>query len=197
MSRAFLGLAVLLLLLAGVRHRRRAVGGTRCTKRTTADAFRRSARALRLRLLGSRGLEGEERAGAAYVGYSWGGNLGFLLAAVERRVHSFVLMSGVPDVGAHLATLPDAQALDRAALAAYLKTWEPLAGMRYVSHAAPSALYMQAGRLDDAPAPNESRQFFVAASEPKKLQLYEADHELDEQARSDRAAWLAQRFQPS
>jgi pimeloyl-ACP methyl ester carboxylesterase len=159
-------------------------------------AFRRSPHALRLRLLGSRGREGEERAGAAYVGYSWGGNLGFLLAAVERRVHSFVLMSA-PDVGAHLATLPYAQALDPAALAAYLKTWEPLAGMRYVRHAAPSALCIQAGRLDEAPVPHESRQLFVTASEPEKLQLYDADHELNEQARSDRAAWLTQRFKPS
>jgi uncharacterized protein len=133
----------------------------------------------------------------AYVGYSWGGNLGFLLAAVERRVRSLVLISGVPGVGADLATLPDAQALDPAALAAYLKTWEPLAGMHYVRQAASSALYIQAGRLDEAPAPNESRQLFVTASEPKKLQLYDAGHELDEHARSDRAAWLAQRFTAS
>jgi dienelactone hydrolase len=129
-----------------------------------------------------------------YVGFSWGGDLGFVLAAVERRVHSFVLMSGVPDVGAHLATLPEAQALDPTALAAYLKTWEPLAGVRYVPHAAPAALYFQGGLLDDAPTPAESRRLFAAESEPKKLVLYDADHEPDEQARSDRAAWLAARF---
>ena len=31
-----------------------------------------------------------------YVGFSWGGSLGGVLSAVERRVHSFVLMSLVP-----------------------------------------------------------------------------------------------------
>jgi hypothetical protein len=60
-----------------------------------------------------------------------------------------------------------------------------------------SPLDTQAGRLDEAPSPHESRQLFVTASEPEKLQLYDADHELNEQARSDRAAWLTQRFKPS
>jgi len=40
-----------------------------------------------------------------YVGFSWGGSLGANFAAVERRVGSFVLMSGVPRLSERLVEI--------------------------------------------------------------------------------------------
>ena len=34
-----------------------------------------------------------------------------------------------------------------------------------------------------------------AASEPKEMHLYDAGHELNDEAKADRANWLAQRFE--
>jgi dienelactone hydrolase len=40
-----------------------------------------------------------------YVGFSWGGSLGAIFSAVERRVGSFVLMSAVPHLSADMREL--------------------------------------------------------------------------------------------
>jgi uncharacterized protein len=103
-----------------------------------------------------------------YAGFSWGGSVGAIFSGIERRVHSFVLMSLVP----HLSS--DA--------------------VNYLPHAAPSALFLQAGEQDTRPNPKDTQEAFETASSPKKLQLYPTEHDLDDQARADMRAWLVQRL---
>jgi dienelactone hydrolase len=128
-----------------------------------------------------------------YVGFSWGGSLGAIFSAVERRVHSFVLMSLVPHLSSDMTKLARERGVE-GDLSGYEKAMEPIDAVRYLPHAAPSALLLQAGEQDTRPSPKDTQEAFQAASSPKKLQLYPTEHELNDQARADMRAWLAQRL---
>ena len=128
-----------------------------------------------------------------YVGFSWGGSLGAILSGVERRVHSFVLMSLVPHLSSDMSKLARERGV-KGDLSGYEAAMEPIDAVNYLPHAAPSALFLQAGAQDTRPSPKDTREAFEAASSPKKLQLYPTEHELDDQARADMRAWLAQRL---
>ena len=50
----------------------------------------------------------------------------------------------------------------------------------------------QFGEQDDAPSPEQGQEQMDVASEPKQLHFYDAGHELNAEAKADRAAWLAE-----
>jgi hypothetical protein len=52
----------------------------------------------------------------------------------------------------------------------------------------------QFGQEDTRPSPADGREVLSAASAPKKAQWYDGGHELNEQARTERENWLAQRL---
>jgi dienelactone hydrolase len=127
-----------------------------------------------------------------YVGFSWGGSLGANFSAVERRVGSFVLMSLVPRLSADMRRLGE----ERGArdLAAYEEAMKPIDAVNYLPHAAPHAVFLQFGAQDTRPSPEESREGADSASTPKQAKSYDAEHELNAQARADRDSWLAKRL---
>jgi hypothetical protein len=128
-----------------------------------------------------------------YVGFSWGASLGAILSAVERRAHSFWLMSPVPRLSSDMRKL----AVERGArgdLAAYEQAMRPIDAVEYLPHAAPSALYLMFGKQDTRPSPADGREAFAAASSPKEIGWYDAEHELNDEARADGRAWLAGRL---
>ncbi|HEX5469175.1 MAG TPA: hypothetical protein VFW80_09025 [Gaiellaceae bacterium] len=127
-----------------------------------------------------------------YVGFSWGASLGGILSAVERRVHSFVLMSPVPRLSIDLRALGEDQGAGD--LAAYEEALRPVDAAAYLPHASPSALFLLFGRKDTRPSPADGREAFAAASGPKKIGWYDAEHELNDAARADVRAWLAERL---
>ena len=124
-----------------------------------------------------------------YVGFSWGGSLGGVLSAVERRVHSFVLMSLVPHLSSDMRQLAEDQDSE-GDLAAYEEAMKPIDAINYLPHAAPSAVFLQAGELDTRPSPEDTQEAFAATSDPKKLETYDTEHELNDQAKADARAWL-------
>jgi predicted esterase len=128
-----------------------------------------------------------------YVGFSWGASLGGIFSAIERRVHSFVLMSLVPHLSADMRRLAEDQGLG-GDLAAYEAAMRPVDAIDYLPHAAPSAVFLQAGEQDTRPSPDDTREAFAATSDPKKLQLYDTGHELNAQAKADARAWLVERL---
>jgi pimeloyl-ACP methyl ester carboxylesterase len=128
-----------------------------------------------------------------YVGFSWGASVGAIFSAVERRVHSFVLMSLVPRLSTDLREFAE----ERGAtgdLDAYAQAIEPLDAVNYLPHAAPNALFFQFGRDDSRPSPRDGREAFTAASAPKKAQWYDGGHELSIEARPEREDSLAERL---
>jgi len=127
-----------------------------------------------------------------YVGFSWGGSLGAIFSAVERRVGSFVLMSLVPRLSADMRRLGEERGASD--LAAYEEAMKPIDAVNYLPHVAPHAVFLQFGAQDTRPSPEESRAAATSASKPKQVKSYEAEHELSSQARADRENWLAQRL---
>jgi dienelactone hydrolase len=127
-----------------------------------------------------------------YVGFSWGGSLGAIFSAVERRVGSFVLMSTIPRLSADLARLGH----ERGAKVApgYEAAMKQIDGVNYVPHTAPNALFLQFGSQDTRPSPADGREVAAAASTPKTAKWYDGGHELNEQARAEREDWLAKRL---
>lgn len=128
-----------------------------------------------------------------YVGFSWGGSLGANFAAVERRVGSFVLISGVPRLSERLVEIGEEREVE--GLEGYVDVIEPYDAVNYLGDVAPNALYLQFGEQDTAPSPEQGQEMMDAASEPKEMHLYDAGHELNDEAKADRANWLAQRFE--
>jgi dienelactone hydrolase len=128
----------------------------------------------------------------AYVGFSWGGSLGAIFSAVERRAGSFVLISTIPRLSADMTQL----ARERAAEVApgYEAAMKPIDAVNYVSHAAPNALFLQFGNDDTRPSPADGREIVAAASTPKTAKWYDGGHELNDQARAEREDWLAKRL---
>ena len=128
-----------------------------------------------------------------YVGFSWGASLGAILSAVERRVHSCVLMSLVPHLSADMRMLAEEQSVE-GDLAAYEEAMQPIDAINYLPHAAPSAVFMQAGEQDTRPSPEDTQEAFAATSDPKKLQMYDTEHDLNAQAKVDARAWLIEQL---
>jgi HD superfamily phosphodiesterase len=60
----------------------------------------------------------------------------------------------------------------------------------YMGHAAPAALVRQSGRRDMTFLEQDAVDFVQAASMPKEIRWYGADHNLNERARRDRMEWL-------
>ena len=128
-----------------------------------------------------------------YVGFSWGASLGGVLSAVERRVHSFVLMSLVPRLSTDMRKLAEDQGIE-GDLAAYEKAMQPIDAINYLPQAAPSAVFLQAGELDTRPSPDNTQEAYEATSDLKKLQMYDTEHDLNAQAKADARAWMLDRL---
>ncbi len=133
--------------------------------------------------------EGVDPQRIGFVGHSYGAHVGGVLSGVETRIKAYVFMAGVPSrsdrIPRHITSaLPD--------LDAYLEATRPFDAINYVGHAAPAALFFQCARQDEIIAEETSRRYAEAGSQPKQITWYDTGHSLDEQARLDRARWLAE-----
>lgn len=133
----------------------------------------------------------------AYLGISYGGAMGGLLAGVEHRIAAFVLVVGDGGLLQHFTahedaggTLPPMSARRRRAWIAAMRPIEPL---RYVAyHTAP--ILFQSGRYDDVVPAADARRFQRAAPPPKTVKWYPGGHFLPRPAACDAARWLHARI---
>jgi dienelactone hydrolase len=125
----------------------------------------------------------------AFVGHGLGALFGGILAGVEERLTTFVLMAGVgsfSDVAA--VNLPE---LRGAALERYRQVLAPIDPLGYVQWAAPSPILFQFGLLDRSYPRERFVEYAAAGSEPKLVKWYCTDSDLpDPAARRDRIEWL-------
>jgi dienelactone hydrolase len=134
----------------------------------------------------------------AYVGHSFGGAQGGLLAGVETRIKAYALgvgdgglvshFTGPDDTNGPLRSLPPEQAKR------WLAAMEPIEPIRWVGRAAPAHLLFQNGRQDTLVPEADGRAYQEAGSEPKTVLWYDAGHGLNAQATRDRHVWLAERI---
>jgi dienelactone hydrolase len=135
----------------------------------------------------------------AYIGRSYGGAQGGLLAGIEKRIKAYVLVVGDGGLVSHftgaddkgsgpLSSMPPEQAKR------WLEAMEPTEPIRWVGQAAPAHLLFQNGRQDTMVPEADGRAFHEAGSEPKKVLWYDAGHQLNDQATRDRHLWLAEQI---
>ncbi|HEX6127653.1 MAG TPA: hypothetical protein VF071_01380 [Candidatus Limnocylindria bacterium] len=134
-----------------------------------------------------------------FVGHSWGASLGVVLAAVDPRPASLVLITGRPSWTGFLYTA-DAEWVrrERDRLAAdewerYLQLMAPLDAMAAIGTVDASRLYLQYGSADDV-VPREVAQELVEAAAGARSDFYDAGHALDDEATADRVSWLVERL---
>ena len=129
-----------------------------------------------------------------YMGYSYGGAMGALLAGVEHRIRAYVIDVGDGGLVEHLTGSDDAQGdladLNPAARDAWLAAMEPIEPLYFVRHAAPSALLFQSARNDTLVTTDDAERLHQQASEPKEIIWYDSGHGLPLEAWCDQAAWL-------
>ena len=138
----------------------------------------------------------------AFVGHSYGGTIAGIMAAIEPRLDGVVVMAAgarITDflrrVGSQrINDLPRAgRARARADLRRYLAYMTAINGVRYVPHATAPVLF-QFGRRDALVSAREARAYYDAARGDKRIEWYDAGHDLDEKARAGRASWLTRRL---
>jgi dienelactone hydrolase len=127
----------------------------------------------------------------AFVGHSYGANLGGVLAGVEHRITAYVFMSGNARMSQDLIGLFN---ITTTVEAQYLDFMAQLDGIHFIGHAAPAALLFQNARNDALNPEQEALDFQQTASEPKTVKWYEAYHQLNAEADQDRAEWLQQQL---
>jgi dienelactone hydrolase len=131
----------------------------------------------------------------AYVGVSYGGAMGGLLAGVEDRVKAYVLKVGDGGLVTH-STGPEDRAWWLAIAEDQRRQWVewmwPIEPIHYVGCASPAALLFQNGTLDTLVPPADAQRYQEAGSEPKTTCWYQAGHPLNTTADQDRVAWLSE-----
>jgi cephalosporin-C deacetylase-like acetyl esterase len=131
-----------------------------------------------------------------FLGYSFGAHTGAILAGVEKRIKAYVIMSGAPSLTEFLrtSTIPaiveTRKSLTREQQENYFTTLASVDPISYIGHVAPSALFLQFGKKDRYPNEEMQLLYAKAASNPKLVKTYDAGHELNDEARADRAEWL-------
>lgn len=136
----------------------------------------------------------------AYVGHSYGATQGGVLAGVEPRFRTFVLIAGLPSLvdttlggapgyDAYQAAL--AHAVPREQWQAYCDSIGPLTPALYVGRATPASVFMQFGTGDSWISSGAAEAYFAAANQPKTMRRYTCSHEFNDlRALVDRDEWL-------
>jgi poly(3-hydroxybutyrate) depolymerase len=127
----------------------------------------------------------------AYLGISYGGAMGGLLAGVEGRIKAYVLIVGDGGLVEHTSR-PDGRGWPDHFSQAWVEEMWPIEPLHYVGRAAPAALLYQNGLNDRSVAPDDALRYQTAGSEPKTVLWYAGGHEISgwTSTRADRAHWL-------
>src|SRR6201987_5066560 len=121
----------------------------------------------------------------AYVGHSCDGSAGGFLSGTEKRFKAFVIIAG--DLSFEIDKKTKSfqeyrQKIGPDKFDAFAAKYFWMDGGKYVSHAAPAAMFLQ--YATDEPFLNGelAKQYFEIVSEPKKLKIYEEPHALNAEA---------------
>lgn len=135
-----------------------------------------------------------------YIGASYGGTIGGVLAGVEHRIKAYALLVGIGSLGDFLRDSPHPSAargrqmLGDARLRESIEVLDDVQPIHYIGHSAPSAVFFQNGLSDPFMPIDSVNRYHAAGSEPKKIKWYEAGHSLNAEAFLDRAAWFREQI---
>ena len=133
----------------------------------------------------------------AYVGHSYNAVVGGLLSGIDRRFKAFVLMAGTLSNEQDIKTeeyLRYRQKVGAEKFDAFVAKYAWLDPGKFVSRAAPAAVFMQFAAQEKFLTPERARAYAAIVSQPKRFELYDAPHALNAAARRDRLAFLAEQL---
>jgi len=133
----------------------------------------------------------------AYLGISYGGAMGVLFAGIERRIKTAVLVVADGGLVTHFTGPEDFNfivSLSCATRLDWFRAMAPIEPIRFIPHAAPTALLLQNGRTDTLVPMADAQVLHAATPEPRTIRWYDAGHGLNQQALFDRHDWLQQQI---
>lgn len=143
-----------------------------------------------------------DEARVAFVGHGFGATWGGVIAGIDSRIKTFVLISGYGKAS-------EWQLTSEHPIAAIIRTFLPperfeyfisslrkLDAIHYVKNAAPASILFQFAENDEFIDRGQAATFYGAASTPKKMIWYDTDHLYTncEAALLDRQEWLIEQF---
>jgi dienelactone hydrolase len=133
-------------------------------------------------------LRGADTRRVAAAGFSFGGAVTATLAGVDHRLRGAVIQSS----RAHLSQVLGSYCRS----AKYVRTYSAVDPVRHITRSAPVRLLFQNGRADPISPEADVSALVRAANGPKEQRWYDAPHELNDQARTERDAWLVELLRP-
>jgi dienelactone hydrolase len=118
----------------------------------------------------------------AVVGYSMGVQQAATAAALDDRVRAVVLIAGRAN--------PSRTPGD----AGWARQFRAIDTVHFVPELSPATVLVQGGERDTIVPKAELEELYEAASEPKELRWYDADHGMNQQAGRERVAWLTEQL---
>ena len=136
----------------------------------------------------------------AYVGHSFDAHVGAILAGVEKRIQSFVLMAGsyaseeyvLDPLNQEMVKLRKQIGEDK--IRGYLSKYAWDDPVHYIGRSSPAFVFLQFGTRDEPIPEKLARHYYHMFGSPKKVAFYDAGHSLNAAARSDRVRWLVERL---
>ncbi len=121
-----------------------------------------------------------------YVGQDAAGIYGGVLAGVDKRAKTYVLVVGWPSFDYMIRSYMESST-DQ--YLAYVQDIDPI---NFVPHTAPASLFFQFAKNDELGLTESlANQYYGAASQPKKIEWYDDSHNLlTDPVLKDRQAWL-------
>ncbi len=133
----------------------------------------------------------------AFVGHSCNAGVGALLSGLDRRFRALVLMAGSTSdkISQNTKDFQEfRQKIGSEKVDALIAKYKYLDQGLYVSHAAPATIFLQYGSRDSGISAERARQYAAVVSEPKQFKIYDAEHNLDAEARRDRIHFLIEQL---
>jgi cephalosporin-C deacetylase-like acetyl esterase len=136
----------------------------------------------------------------AYVGHSFNAGVGAKLAGLDKRIGSFVLMANQYSLREFIydpqneVMVAERRQRGEEWVRAYLEKFPWDDSRPFAERSAPAAVFLQYGRQDKPLPESAARLSYARFGHPRKLAFYDAGHELNAAARTDRVRWLASRL---
>jgi dienelactone hydrolase len=133
----------------------------------------------------------------AYAGHSCDATAGGFLSGIDKRFKAFVIMAGdlSDEVDRSTKMFQDyRQKVGAEKFDAFAARFAWMDAGKYVSHAAPAAVFLQYASDEPFLNGDVAKRYFEIVSEPKKLKIYESPHALNAGATRDRVAFLAEQL---
>jgi hypothetical protein len=133
----------------------------------------------------------------AYVGHSCDATAGGVLSGVDKRFKTFVLMAGsLSDEADRKTKLYQdyRQKIGPDKFDTFMAKYSWADAGKYVSHAAPAAVFLQHASDEPFSTPEMAKAYFAIVSQPKQFKLYKAPHALSPEATRDRVIFLSEQL---